>query len=116
MLHCSHQLDDVTRSVFLSLRPPFKGIGASTVAAIMEVGIHAAGLDTDQHTVKSFRPTGATSAIIEAGVGSHFVMKLGRWRNPDIFFNYYVHAETPVDYCYSSSLFDHNSSIGGLLF
>ncbi|KAH3807972.1 hypothetical protein DPMN_136320 [Dreissena polymorpha] len=51
-------------SLFLTLRAPYHAIAADTVANILEDAIKRAGLQGQGFTEKSFRPTGATNAVI----------------------------------------------------
>ncbi|WAR14875.1 PUS3-like protein [Mya arenaria] len=51
--------------VFLSLRAPYNAIQASSVAKILDEAIKLAGLEGQGYTAKSFRPTGATTAIAQ---------------------------------------------------
>ena len=91
--------------VFLTLNAPFRAISASTVAGILEDAIRQAGLDAKLYSAKSFRPTGATVAI-ESGCDPDIVMKMGRWKSRDIFFEHYVHANTPA--CFSEDILCHD--------
>lgn len=84
-------------AVFLSLRAPFGPLQAASVAKILEESICLAGLDGQGFSAKSFRPTGATSAI-EQHMDPDIVRKLGRWKNSEVFYAHYVHAQTPDDY------------------
>lgn len=93
------------RPVFLSLLPPYQGITSSTVAQVMETCIHKVGLGNQGFSAKSFRPTGATTAL-EAGTNPDIVMKLGRWKTREVFYEHYVHSQTPSDYC--ATLFSHD--------
>ena len=80
--------------VFLTLRSPYKALEASSVAKVLEESISLAGLSGQGFSAKSFRPTGATSAI-EQGISPEVVRKVGRWKNAEVFFEHYVHARTP---------------------
>ena len=91
--------------VFISLRAPFHAIDSSTVAKVLNSAISQAGLDNKGFSAKSFRCTGATAAI-EEGCDPEIVMKLGRWKTRDIFYEHYVHAKTPEDF--SNNIIDHN--------
>lgn len=67
----------VSKPVFLTLNAPFKQLGSSGVAKVLDHAIHLAGLGGQGYTAKSFRPTGATAAV-EAGVNPDYVRKIGR--------------------------------------
>lgn len=54
-----------------------------------------AGLGSQGFTPKSFRPTGATSAI-ENNVPADNTRFIGRWKNQECFEKHYVHAKPPV--------------------
>ena len=83
--------------VFLTLNPPFRAISATTVASVLESAIKQAQLDPKFFSAKSFRPTGATVAI-ETGCNPDIVMKMGRWKTPSVFYDHYVHANTPASF------------------
>ena len=51
----------------------------------MEQFICLAGLGEQGFSAKSFRPTGATSAI-EQRVNPEVIRKVGRWKNSEVFF------------------------------
>lgn len=85
------------KALFLTLRPPFKALEASSVAKILDESISLAGLGGQGFSAKSFRPTGATSAI-EKGINPEIVRKVGRWKDAEVFFAHYVHARTPDNF------------------
>ena len=85
-------------AVFLTIRPPFKALEASSVAKILDESIVLAGLGGQGFSAKSFRPTGATAAI-EQGINPDIVRKIGRWKNSEVFYEHYVHARTPHNFC-----------------
>jgi integrase len=60
------------------------------VATVLKNTLRAAGID--EATARSFRKTGASSAI-NKGVDPDLVMKLGRWRSVDVFYRHYVDWE-----------------------
>jgi len=91
----SHRAPD--GPVFLSLKAPYTPLQASSVAKILEESIKLAGLEGMGYSAKSFRPTGATSAI-EQKVNPDIVRKIGRWKNSEVFYAHYVHAQTPSEY------------------
>lgn len=83
--------------VFISLRCPYNAIDSSTVSRILEEAIVLAGLPTKDFSAKSFRPTGATTAISQ-DMNPEIVRKVGRWKNQEVFFEHYVHSKTPLEY------------------
>lgn len=85
------------QSVFLSLKHPFSAISAASVAKVLEESIGFAGLSGQGFTAKSFRPTWATVAIGN-GFDPHVVQKLGRWKSADVFYQHYVHSQTPATF------------------
>jgi integrase len=85
------------KAVFLSLRHPHKAICASSVAKVLEQSIALAGLADQGFSAKSFRPTGATVAI-GSGVDPHIVQTVGRWKSTDVFYEHYVHTQTPKEF------------------
>lgn len=85
------------KAVFLSLKRPHEAISSAAVGKVLEESIRLAGLAGQGFTAKSFRPTGATTAI-QSGVDPHIVQKVGRWKSADVFFQHYVHSRTPADF------------------
>lgn len=83
--------------MFLTLRAPFAPLKSASVAKILEEAIQMAGLEGKGFSAKSLRPTGATAAI-ENHVDPEIVRKIGRWKNSEVFFAHYVHANTPSDF------------------
>jgi|GEM_PF-5577106 len=75
--------------VFISLVQPFKGVNAQTIASILRESIKDAGLP-DTFTARSFRPTGATAAVV-GGVDPHTARSLGRWKSEQVFFERYLY-------------------------
>jgi integrase len=72
--------------VYLDRKKP-GALGNQRIAKILGNALKEAGIDDT--TAKSFRKTGA-SKLINAGVHSDMVMKLGRWKSPDVFYKHYV--------------------------
>ena len=62
-------------------------IGPQRIGRIMTNTLQHAGIN--DVTAKAFRKTGASSAIV-AGIPPDAVMKIGRWKSVDTFFNCYV--------------------------
>lgn len=83
--------------VFISLKSPYNAIDSSTVSRILEEAIVLAGLSTKEFTAKSFRPAGATTAIAQ-NMNPEIVRKVGRWKNQEVFFEHYVHSQTPSEH------------------
>ena len=77
--------------VFLSLKEPYEGLSAKSIARILDRAIDLAGLKDQGYSAKHFRPTGATVAI-ESGINPNSVMRIGRWKGRETFENHYVHA------------------------
>lgn len=84
-------------ALFLPLRPPYKAITHGTVSNILNEAIRLAGLDTTVYKAKDFRPTGATIQVAN-GFDHNVVMKMGRWKTSTVFFEHYVHSQTPLTY------------------
>jgi hypothetical protein len=80
--------------LFIQLQEPYKAISAATVSKVLDESIKLAGLPANQYSAKSFRPTGATTAI-EEGYDANKVMKVGRWKTQSVFYDHYVHNKTP---------------------
>ena len=93
-------------AVFLTLQHPYHALGASTIANILNEAIVLAGLGGQGFTAKSFRPTGATSAISK-GTDPNIVQKLGRWKSADTFYRHYVHSKVPSSY--TTTFFQHDA-------
>ena len=83
--------------VFVSLKKPYKGVNAQTVAKVLEKSIELAGLDKQLYSAKCFRPTGATRAV-ESGLDPDKVRRIGRWKTSSVFFEHYVHDRTPASF------------------
>lgn len=80
-------------AAFLALTPPYKAIGAQTVAQILNDVIGEAGLSVTQFSAKAFRPSAATAAVV-SGCDPNVARLRGRWKTEPVFFNHYVY---PVD-------------------
>ena len=92
-----HRARLVGKPLFLSLKPPFRGIKAETVGRILSEAIASAGLSDQGYTPKCFRPTGANAAI-EAGIMPETAMQIGRWKTKEVFYNHYVYPRAPGSY------------------
>ena len=82
--------------VFITLRSPYNAVDYSTVSRILEEAIVLAGLSTKEFSAKSFRPTGATTAIAQ-NFNPEIVRKVGRWKNQEVFFDHNVQSKTPLE-------------------
>ena len=105
-LDCTEQHQPANNAVFLTLKRPYHALSASSIANILNEAIALAGLGDQGFTAKSFRPTGATSAINQ-GTDPNIVQKLGRWKSADIFYRHYVHSQVPRSY--TTNFFAHNA-------
>jgi len=76
------------------LSPPHKAISADTVGNILEEAIAVANLKDNGFTAKSFRPTGAFTAVSQ-GTLPETVMKIGSWKTKEVFMNHYVYGKVP---------------------
>lgn len=90
-----------TKAVFLTMHPPYRPIQSTTVGSVLAKAIVLAGLGGRGFSAKSFRPTGATTAV-DGGVSPHVVQQIGRWKSTDVFFKHYVHSKTPA--CFAETL------------
>ena len=77
--------------LFLSLKKPFNGISATSVARVLDKAIELVSLKSEGFSAKHFRPSAATSAI-QQGIHPDMVMRVGRWKSRDTFENHYVHS------------------------
>ena len=91
-------------AVLVTLRSPCRAIDASTVSRILDDSIAAAGLGGKGFSSKSFRPTGATSAV-DSNIPAETIMKVGRWKTQTVFMNHYVHSKPPTNM--TDSIFEH---------
>lgn len=89
--------DKDSSPVFLTLRSPYNAIDASTVGDILQDAIKLVGLQNQGFSAKSFRPTGATNAIAQ-NFDPQIVRKIGRWKTESVFFEHYVHSNTPKEF------------------
>ena len=78
--------------VFIALKSPYNAIKASTVSKDLETVIEMAGLSGQGYSAKSFRPTGATTAI-QRGCNPDNVRAIGRWKCREVFENHYVYPK-----------------------
>jgi hypothetical protein len=92
--------DRKLKPVFLSLVRPFGAVQADAIAKMLRSVIFDAGLDVNELSAKFFRPTGAT-VLIEAGHDPEMVRKLGRWKCSSVFYDHYVHRQTPSEIVHS---------------
>ena len=95
-MNCTSSQTPKNNPVFISLRRPFKELSAQAVASVLNDTLRLAGL-YPSYTAKDFRPTGATIQVKE-GVNPKTVMKVGCWKTDTVFFDHYVHDETPTDF------------------
>ena len=80
--------------VFTPLNYPYSSLAVSSIAKVLNKAIDLAGLKKRGFSAKSFRPTGATSAI-EQGVDADIIQKTGCWRSQECFRDHYVHSVPP---------------------
>lgn len=85
---------EVVRPVFTPLQYPYAALSSATIAKILNQAISLAGLSGQGYTVKSFRPTGATSAV-QNEVPADTARYIGRWKDRECFEKHYVHAHLP---------------------
>lgn len=95
-----------TLPVCISLKAPYKAISSDTIGNVLEYSIKMAGLSDQGFSAKSFRPTGATNAVT-LGILPETVMKIGRWKTREVFFNHYVYGQVPKSH--TSSMLEGNN-------
>lgn len=95
--------DDLERPVFLSLTPPYKAIGAGSVAQILTKTLRDAGF-AGKYTARSFRAAGA-SAAVSSGCDPDTTRQIGRWKSRDVFFEHYVYPKSGT---ITESIVNHN--------
>jgi hypothetical protein len=83
--------------LFLSLKAPYQAVSAPVISQVLEEAIDLAGLQHQGFRAKSFRPTGATTAV-SGIVSPEVAMKIGRWKTPQVFMDHYVHPQVPNHY------------------
>jgi hypothetical protein len=86
-----------SNALFLTLRQPFKGISSATVAKDLDLAIRYAGLNGKGFSAKSFRPTGATTAL-QSGCQPDHVRAIGRWKCQEVFESHYVFPKAPTSF------------------
>lgn len=86
-----------TLAVFLSLNSPYHALTATSIAGILSDAISQAGLDNMGFSAKSFRPSGATTAV-DKSIDPNIVQSVGRWKSTDVFYQHYIHSKPPEDY------------------
>ena len=87
-------------AVFLSLKRPHKAVSAAVIGKVLKESMHLTGLSRQGFWGKTYRPTGATMAI-HSGVDPHIVQKVGRWKCAEVFYQHYVHSQTPTEFASS---------------
>lgn len=93
-----------TNAVFISLKGPYAGIKADTIANVLKKAINLAGLDGQGFTPRCFRATGATVAV-QSGIKPESAMQIGRWKSSEVFYNRYVYPMAPKGYTEDISRF-----------
>lgn len=88
---------DAQGAVFLTLSKPYKALSASMIAQILCSMIDTVGLAGQGFTAKSFRPTGASTAVA-LGYDPDKVRRLGRWKTQSVFLEHYVHNNIDKSY------------------
>lgn len=83
--------------LLLRLDKPSEPLVSSTVSNILRFVIQEAGYDPKLWTPRTFRRGGATAAIA-ANQNPDQVMKLGRWKTPEVFYGHYVRGAVPPEY------------------
>jgi hypothetical protein len=89
--------------VFISLVKPSRKLASSGIAQVLNKAIKLAGLEGQGYSAKSFRPTGATTAIAN-NYDPDTVMKIGKWKTREVFMGHYVHSQTPSSF--TTSMFN----------
>ena len=87
----------VNGPVFISLNAPYQALSSQSIANVLNDAIDAVGLSRKLYSAKSFRPTGATTAVA-AGIDSSIVQQIGRWKTTSVFLEHYVHSRPPKDF------------------
>ena len=87
----AHLTDNNQGPVFLTLKPPFEQISASTVASILNEAIALAGVSQQGYSAKCFRPSAAQHAC-DSGVSPDVIQQLGRWKTRSVMLNHYVNS------------------------
>jgi len=82
------------KQVFLSLRSPYKGLSSASIAKILTQVLKDSGHGPGV-TARSFRPTGARTAIGN-NVEPSIVQRRGRWKSSDVFNRHYAAVTGPV--------------------
>ena len=101
-LQCNEKVyKDPRRLVLTPLNYPYSSLASSPIAGILNKATKLAGLEGCGFSAKSFRPTGATSAI-ENGVNPDRVRATGRWKSQQCFEEHYVHARSHPTRCLTS--------------
>ena len=102
----TEQLTDVNGPLFLSLKPPYEGLGVASISSILSDTIKEAGLSV-RYTPRSFRTTGASAAII-AGNDPEVTRQIGRWKTREVFYDSYVYPLSEKSF--TDKMFTANTS------
>ena len=79
--------------MFISLQPhnnKYKAVTAATIGQDLTDAIKLAKLDGEGYTPWSFRPTGATAAVV-SNTTPETAMQVGRWKTDSVFRERYVY-------------------------
>ena len=82
--------------VFMTLKPPYKGLAAQSISNILKNSIELTKLQPDMFTAKNVRPSAATAAIV-SGCDHNTVRIRGRWKTESVFLNHYVYPVSKVN-------------------
>lgn len=83
--------------VFISLSAPYHNISFKRCAAILRWCSEKAGLDPKVFTAKTYRKGGVNTAL-QKGIEPDAIMRLGNWKNDDVFWQHYVLRTIPPQF------------------
>jgi integrase len=83
--------------LFIATKKPFGGLTAQRCSKLLQQVAQQAGLDPQLFTGRTFRRGGATTAI-NHNINPDVVMKMGRWKSPQVMYEHYVRAKPNQSY------------------
>jgi site-specific recombinase XerD len=97
--------------LFIATKKPFGGLTAQRCSKLLQQVAQQAGLDPQLFTGRTFRRGGATTAI-NHNINPDVVMKMGRWKSPQVMYEHYVRAkpnQSYTDQVFGDALLDTQS-------
>ena len=88
----THLPSQPNRSLFISLKPPFKNLSAQRIAKVVKETMQQAGIDTELWKAHSLRGSSASKAAAQ-GAKVDELFKLARWSSYQTFQKFYFRSQ-----------------------